>query len=253
MAFIMSVAMNVGSYWFCDKLVLAAHQAKELPQDHPVYRMVESLSQEDGLPMPKVYWVPQLAPNAFATGRDPQHAVVVVTEGILRILSERELKGVLAHELSHVKNRDILVSSIAATLASSIMYLAHMLQWAGMARRSDSRQQGMNPLVMIVVVMLAPVAASLIRFAISRSRESLADHSGAHLTRDPEGLASALEKISNPQLIKQFQEETLNPDMQPAMSHLYIVNHFSAESALALFSTHPPVQERIRALRAMKV
>lgn len=250
-AFVMSLVMNVGSYWFSDKIVLSMHQAKELPKDHAVYRLVEGLSQNAGIPMPKVYWIPQLAPNAFATGRDPQHAAVAVTEGILRILDERELRGVLAHELGHVKNRDILISTVVATLASAIMYLAHMLRWSGMMRRSGDDREGMNPAVLLAVVILAPIATSLVQFAVSRSREYFADETGAGIAGDPEGLASALEKISNPAMSKEFQRQTLNPDMQPALSHLYIVNHFSMESALSLFSTHPPAKERIRRLREM--
>ncbi len=254
MAFVMSMVMNVGSYWFSDKMVLKMHQAKELGPDHQVYGIVESLCQNAQIPMPKVYWVPQMAPNAFATGRDPQHAAVAVTEGMLRLLETRELRGVLAHELGHVKNRDILISTIVATLATAIMYIAHMLQWGMMSRghRDDNRGGGMNPLVMMAVVILAPIATSLVQFAISRSREYLADETGARIAGDPEGLASALEKISNPQMTTTFQQQTMNPDMQPALSHLYIVNHFSAKSALSLFSTHPPAEERIKRLRGMR-
>ncbi len=254
MAFVMSMVMNVGAYWFSDKMVLAAHQAKELPRDHAVYSIVKDLCQRAQIPMPKVYWVPQMAPNAFATGRDPQHAAVAVTEGLVRLLEPRELRGVLAHELGHVKNRDILILTVVATLASAIMYIAHMLQWGMMARghRDDSRG-GVNPIVMLAVVILAPIATSLVQFAVSRSREYMADETGADIAGDPEGLASALEKISDPQMMKTFQQQTINPDMQPALSHLYIVNHFSTGSALSLFSTHPPAQERIKRLRGMRV
>ncbi len=253
MAFVMSMVMNVGAYWFSDKMVLAAHQAKEIPKDHAVYGVVEDLCQRAQIPMPKVYWIPQMAPNAFATGRDPQHAAVAVTEGLLRLLEPRELRGVLAHELGHVKNRDILISTVVATLASAIMYIAHMLQWGMMARgHRDDERGGVNPIVMLAVVILAPIATSLVQFAVSRSREYLADETGADIAGDPEGLAAALEKISNPQMMKTFQQQTLNPDMQPALSHLYIVNHFSTKSALSLFSTHPPAEERIKRLRGMR-
>ncbi len=254
MAFVMSMVMNVGAYWFSDKMVLAAHQAKELPRDHAVYSIVEDLCQRAQIPMPKVYWVPQMAPNAFATGRDPQHAAVAVTEGLIRLLEPRELRGVLAHELGHVKNRDILISTVVATLASAIMYIAHMLQWGMMSRgHRDNDRGGVNPIVMLAVVILAPLATSLVQFAVSRSREYMADETGAKIAGDPEGLASALEKISNPQMMKTFQQQTINPDMQPALSHLYIVNHFSTKSALSLFSTHPPAEERIKRLRGMRV
>lgn len=252
MAFVMSLVMNIGSYWFSDKIVLSMHRAKELPADHKVTGMVRDLAARAGIPMPKVYWIPELSPNAFATGRDPQHAAVAVTEGITRILNDRELRGVLAHELGHVQNRDILISTIAATLASAIMYLAHMLQWGMMSRGRDDDRGGLNPLVMLAAVILAPIATSLVQFAVSRSREYLADETGARIAEDPEGLASALEKISNPALTKQFQQADMMPDMQPAVSHLYIVNHFSKESALALFSTHPPVAERVRRLRQLR-
>ncbi len=253
MAFVMSMAMNVGSYWFSDKIVLAMHKAKELPVDHNVSRIVRELAGRANIPMPKVYWIPELSPNAFATGRDPEHAAVAITEGITRILNEKELRGVLAHELGHVQNRDILISTVVATLASAIMYLAHMLQWGMMTRGRGNDRGGLNPIVMLAAVILAPLATSLVQFAVSRSREYLADETGARIAGDPESLASALEKISNPQLIKQFQNADLLPDMQPALSHLYIVNHFSKESALALFSTHPPVGERVRRLRQLRV
>lgn len=255
-ALIISMVMNVGAYWFSDKLVLSMHRAQPIGSGHSsgVYEMVQELSRKAGLPMPKVYVVPELAPNAFATGRNPEHSAVAVTEGILRILSPRELRGVLAHEISHIGNRDILVSTIVACLASAIMYLAHMLQWIGLAghHRSDNRGSGIHPLAMIMTIVLAPLAATLVQAAISRTREFMADETGAHVGEDPEALASALQKISDPRLIKQFQREDMMPDMQPAFSHLYIVNHFSGENVLNWFSTHPPVQERVKRLLAMK-
>ena len=203
--------------------------------------------------MPKVYLVPENVPNAFATGRNPQNAAVAVTEGILRFLDKRELRGVLAHEISHIGNRDILVSTIVASIASAIMYLAHMLQWIGLMghRRDEEGRGGIHPLAMLFTIILAPLVATLVQAAITRTREFMADESGAHVSEDPEALASALQKISDPKLIKQFQKDEMMPDMQPAFSHLYIVNHFSGESVLSWFSTHPPVKERVKRLLSM--
>ncbi|OGW81348.1 MAG: protease HtpX [Omnitrophica bacterium RIFCSPHIGHO2_02_FULL_51_18] len=254
-AFMMSLLMNFGAYWFSDKIVLAMHKAKPIkPQDSSgVYEIVEELCKLAKLPTPKVYLIPERTPNAFATGRNPSHAAVAVTDGILRILNKRELRGVLAHEISHIQNRDILVSTIVAAFASAIMYLAHMLQWAGMMGHGRSREggRGINPIVMLVTIVLAPLVATLIQAAVSRTREYMADESGAHVSEDPEALASALEKISNPALIKGFQKDEMLPDMQPAFAHLYIVNHFSGESVMSWFSTHPPVKERVKRLLSM--
>lgn len=254
MALVMALVMNVGSYWFSDKIVLSMHGAKELPPDHPVTGLVREMAKTNSIPMPKVYGVPDRAPNAFATGRDPEHAAVAVTDGLLRVLNEREVRAVLAHELGHVQNRDILISTVVATLASAVMYIAHMAQWAafmGGGHRSGEQRGGIHPLALLLTVILAPLATMLVQMAVSRSREYLADETGARIARDPEGLAMALAKISDPQLIRRFQQEEAMPDMQPALSHLYIVNHFSAGSALSLFSTHPPVQERIERLRRL--
>lgn len=257
-ALVMSIGMNFVSYWFSDKMVLAMHRARPIGPEHPsgVYQMIEGLCREAKLPMPKVYVVPEWSPNAFATGRDPQHAAVAVTEGILRILEPHELRAVLAHEISHVENRDILVSTVVASLASAIMYLAHMLQWAGMMggmRRGDDEERGgVNPVVMLFTIILAPVVASLVQAAVSRTREFMADECGARHSGDPEALASALEKISDPSLVERFRRDEMNPAMQPAVAHLYIVNHFSGETLMSLFSTHPPTAERIKRLRAMK-
>ncbi len=255
-AFIMSLVMNFGAYWFSDKIVLAMHKAQALkPGDSSgVYEIVEELCNLARLPMPKVYRIPEWTPNAFATGRNPKNAAVAVTDGILKILNKKELRGVLAHEISHIQNRDILVSTIVAAFASAIMYLAHMMQWAGMMgghRGGRGGGRGVNPVVMLATVILAPLVATLIQAAVSRTREYMADESGAHVSEDPEALASALEKISNPQLVKRFQEEEMLPDMQPAFAHLYIVNHFSGESVMSWFSTHPPMKERVKRLRAM--
>lgn len=256
-ALFFSIVMNLGAYWFSDKIVLAMHQAQPIDPNHPsgVYQIVQELAAEANLPMPKVYLVPQRAPNAFATGRNPQNAVVAVTQGILEILDARELRAVLAHEISHIKNRDILVSTVVAAVASAIMYLAHMLRWVsftGTGRSSNNREGGVSPLAMIVTIVLAPIVATLIQAAISRTREFMADELGAHVSKDPEGLASALQKISDPQLIQEFKRRQMLPDMQPAFAHLYIVNHFSGESIFSLFSTHPPVKERVRRLLALK-
>lgn len=252
-AFILSLVMNIGSYWFSDKLVLAMHRAKELPKDHKVHQMVEQLASANQMPMPRVYWVPDRAPNAFATGRSPKHSAVAVTQGLLDILEDHEIKAVLAHELGHVQNRDTLISTIAASIASAIMYLAHMMQWASIgASRDGEDRRGINPIVMILTVILAPIATMLVQAAISRSREFEADATGARFSKTPDSLASALQKISNPALIKKFQRDEMLPDMQPAFSHLYIVNHFSTESVMSLFSTHPPVRERVRRLKELR-
>ncbi|OGW86752.1 MAG: hypothetical protein A3A81_08775 [Omnitrophica bacterium RIFCSPLOWO2_01_FULL_45_10b] len=255
-ALIMSVVMNVAAYWFSDKIVLAMHRAQPIEAGHSsgVYAMVQEIAERARLPMPKVYLIPDWTPNAFATGRNPNHAVVAVTEGILKILDQRELRGVLAHEISHVQNRDILISTIVAAVASAIMYLSHMLRWVGFmgTRRNEGQGRGgIHPLVMIFTIVLAPLVATLIQTAISRTREFMADESGAHISEDPEALASALEKISDPALINKIKRGDLLNHMQPAFAHLYIVNHFSGEALMSLFSTHPPVKERVRRLRAL--
>lgn len=255
-ALVMSIVMNFGAYWFSDKLVLAMHRAKPIGPGHEsrVYEIVEGLCHEAGMSMPKVYVIPEQAPNAFATGRNPKNAAVAVTEGILRILDEKELRGVLAHELSHIANRDILVSTIVASIASAIMYLAHMLQWIGLSggHRNDENRGGIHPLAMLFTVILAPLVATLVQASVSRTREFMADESGAIMSKDPGALASALQKISDPQLIRRFQRDEMMRDMQPAFSHLYIVNHFSGESVLSWFSTHPPVKQRIKKLLELK-
>lgn len=251
-AFVMSLVMNAGAWWFSDRIILALHGAGELPADHAVSRIVSELASHAGLPTPKTYLVPHAAPNAFATGRDPEHSAIAVTQGILKVLNEEELRGVLAHEMSHIANRDTLVATVAAAIASSVMTIAHMAQWAGLrgsARRDGGR--GLNPAALVLTVLLAPVATALIQAAVSRTREFLADESGSNLSGEPLALASALEKISDPRLLKRFQEQEGLPGMQPAFEHLYIVNHFSAESVLSWFSTHPPVTERVRRLKEM--
>lgn len=254
-ALMMSFFMNFGAYWFSDKIVLAMHDAKPLNiNEFPdIHEMVKELTLKAGIPMPKLYIVPGKAPNAFATGRNPENAAVAVTEGLLNALNRNELKGVLAHELSHVMNRDILVSTVAASIASAIMYLSHMLQWFGIAAGGrDDDNRGVNPVAMIVTVLLAPLAATLIQAAVSRSREYMADESGAGISGDPEGLASALQKISHPRIAGHNRDYEQFSGAQSAVAHMYIVNNLRGESILNLFSTHPPVKERIKRLRNMK-
>ncbi|HEV8309892.1 MAG TPA: zinc metalloprotease HtpX [Methylomirabilota bacterium] len=248
-AFVLALVMNFASYWFSDKIVLAMYSAQPISEgDAPVvYRIVRNLATKAQIPMPRLYLLPSPTPNAFATGRSPQHAAVAVTEGILRIMDERELEGVLAHELSHVLNRDVLISTIAATLAGAVMMIANMARWAAFFGTSrDSEEGGMNPIALVVTAIVAPIAALLIQMAVSRAREFQADASGARLTRQPEGLASALAKLEQASRIVPM-------DASPATAHLFIVNPLSGRSLLSLFSTHPPIEERIARLRAMRV
>jgi heat shock protein HtpX len=250
-AFVIALAMNFFSYWFSDKIVLAAYGAKPIDEAEAprLYAIVHRLATRAGIPMPRVYLVPSETPNAFATGRNPQHAVVAVTEGIMRILDEEELEGVLAHELSHVKNRDVLISTIAATLAGAITYLAHMAQWAAMfgGRSRDDEEGGSNPIAMILLAILAPIAAMLVQMAVSRSREFQADATGARVSGKPWGLAKALEKL------QMANEAVPMANATPATAHLFIVNPLSGQTLMRLFSTHPPLEERIARLRAMRV
>jgi heat shock protein HtpX len=250
-AFVIALGMNFLSYWFSDKMVLAAYGAQPIDEAAAprLYAIVRRLATRAGIPMPRVYLVPSETPNAFATGRNPQHAVVAVTEGIMRILDEEELEGVLAHELSHVKNRDVLISTIAATLAGAITYLAHMAQWAAMfgGRSRDDEEGGSNPIAMILLAILAPIAAMLVQMAVSRSREFQADATGAQVAGRPWGLAKALEKLQMANQAMPMATAT------PATAHLFIVNPLSGETLMRLFSTHPPLEERIARLRAMRV
>ena len=251
-AFIFALIMNGGSYWFSDKIVLSLYRAREIKyEDAPdLHRMVEGLAQQAEIPKPRIYLMPSQNPNAFATGRNPDHAVVAVTEGILRLLNEDELQGVLSHELSHIKNRDILIGSIAATLAGVIMMLASMARWAalfgGLGRDDDDRGGGIIGLIAMSV--LAPIAAMLIQFAISRSREYLADETGARVSKNPLGLARALEKLT---MASQRIPMEAGPPTAQATAHMFIVNPFSRRSLMSLFSTHPSTEERIKRLRAM--
>jgi heat shock protein HtpX len=247
-AFFFAVVMNFFSYWFSDKIVLAMYRAQPVDEASAprLYSMVRRLVTRAGIPMPRVYVIPTDTPNAFATGRDPQHAVIAVTEGIMRILDEEELEGVLAHELAHVKNRDVLISTIAATLAGAITYLAHMAQWAAMfGGRSHDDEESSNPIAAIVMAILAPIAAMLIQMAVSRSREYQADATGARIAGKTWGLSKALEKL-------QMAQEAIPMHANPATAHLFIVNPLSGRSFATLFSTHPPLEERIERLKAMR-
>lgn len=246
-AFFIALAMNFFSYWFSDKMVLKAYHAQELDAGAApeLYSIVQELAQEAHIPVPRMYMIDTDTPNAFATGRNPHHAAVAVTRGILRICSRDELKGVLGHELSHVINRDILTSSIAATLAGAIMILASMARWGAIfggfgGGGDDDRRGGMIEL--LLMAFLAPLAASLIQLAVSRTREYQADASGARLTHHPLYLASALRKL-------EAANERMPMDSGPATAHLFIVNPLSARGLMSkLFSTHPPLEERIRRL-----
>jgi heat shock protein HtpX len=249
MAFVFALIMNFVSYWFSDKIVLKMYGAQPIGEAEApaVHRIVRNLATKAGIPMPKLYLIPSEAPNAFATGRSPQHAAVAVTEGILRIMNETELEGVLAHELSHVLNRDVLISTVAATVAGAISMLANMAQWGLMFGGSrDEEGRGTNPIALLLTVILAPIAAMLIQMAVSRSREYQADASGARLTRNPGALASALAKLGQATRI-------IPMNANPATAHLFIVNPLSGRSLASLFATHPPLEDRIARLQAMRV
>lgn len=247
-AFILAIGMNFVSYWYSDKIVLAMYQAQpvsetEAPQ---LYQIVRRLCERAKLPMPKIYIIPSTTPNAFATGRNPQHAAVAVTEGILRLLNSDELEGVIGHELAHVRNRDILISSIAATIAGAIMLLSRMAYFAaifgGYGGRDRDRDGG--GLGLIITMIVAPIAALLIQMAISRSREYLADASGSRICGKPLALASALARLHQ-------AAEAAPLSASPATAHMFIVNPLKGEGVLTLFSTHPPVEERITRLREL--
>jgi heat shock protein HtpX len=236
--FAFAVLMNFGSYWFSDKIVLRMYRAQEVGPGHRLYNVTASLAQRAGLPQPKVYVIPDASPNAFATGRNPQHAAVAATEGILRVLDDEELAGVMAHELGHIKNRDILISSVAATIAATIMMVSRFAMFFGGSR--DERGSS-NPLALLATVILAPIAAMLIQAAISRSREYVADATGAAIAGHPMGLVSALRKIES-------VARRVPLDANPATAHMFIIKPFSAGGLLSLFSTHPPTERRIQAL-----
>ena len=249
-AFIVAMAMNFFSYWFSDKIVLKMYRAQEVSQSEApeLYAIVKNLAMKASLPMPRVYIVPGETPNAFATGRDEHHAVVAVTEGILRILNRDELEGVIAHELTHIKQRDILIGSIAATLAGAIVMLANMAQWAAMfggGSRDDDEGSSGGIVGLILMAVLAPLAATIIQMAISRSREYLADAGGAKVSGKPYGLANALEKLSR-------ASQAIPMEANPSTAHMFIVNPLTGRSLMNLFSTHPPVEERIARLKGMR-
>ncbi len=236
--FMFAVATNFLSYWFSDKIVLSMYRATEVGANHRLYQIVRGLAERAGLPQPRCYIIPEASPNAFATGRNPRHAAVAATEGILQILNDEELEGVLAHELAHVKHRDILTSSVAATLAAAIMMISRFAMFFG-GRRDD--REGGSPVALLATVILAPIAAMLIQAAISRSREYDADAGGAALVGHPDGLVSALRKI-------EAASKAVPLDANPATAHLFIIKPFSVSGLLGLFSTHPPTEQRIRAL-----
>jgi heat shock protein HtpX len=248
-AFLMAVVMNFASYWFSDKIVLAMYGAQPIEEARApeLYATVRRLATRAQIPMPRVYLIPTDTPNAFATGRNPDHAVIAVTEGITRILDQDELEGVLAHELAHVANRDVLISTVAATLAGAITYLAHMAQWSAMfGGRRDDDEGGANPIAAMLLAFLAPLAAMLVQMAVSRSREFQADASGARFAGRTWGLAKALEKL-------QVANQVSPMGASPATAHLFIVNPLSGQALMKLFSTHPPLEERIARLRQMRM
>ena len=236
--FFFAVATNVASYWFSDKIVLRMYNAQEVGPGHRLFDTVDRLAKRAGLPQPRCYVIPDASPNAFATGRNPQHAAVAATEGILRTLTDEELEGVLAHELTHVKHRDILISSVAATLAAAIMMISRFAMFFGGSR--DDRE-GSNPFALIATIIVAPIAAMLIQAAISRSREFDADAGGSAIAGGPHGLVSALRKID-------VASKQIPLDANPATAHMFIIKPFNASGLLGLFSTHPPTADRIQAL-----
>jgi heat shock protein HtpX len=239
LGFVFAAVTNFVSYWFSDKIVLKMYGAQEVGPGHRLYRIVASLAQRAALPQPRCYVIPQASPNAFATGRNPEHAAVAATEGILQMLDDTELEGVLAHELAHVKHRDILISSIAATLAAAIMMISRFAMFWGGSRDND--REGTNPLAFFATLILAPVAAMLIQAAISRSREYDADAGGAAIAGGPLGLVSALKKI-------EAGSRVIPLDANPATAHMFIIKPFSLSGLTSLFSTHPPTELRIQAL-----
>lgn len=246
-AFVFAMVMNFVTYWFADKIVLFMYRAQPAKEEEvpAVYRIVRNLTMKVGLPMPKIYIVPVPTPNAFATGRDPKHAVVAVTDGILRLLNEWELEGVLTHELAHVKNRDILIATIVATIAGAIFMLADMARWSMMFGGRSRERNNTNAIALLVVAILAPIAAMLIQLAISRSEEYRADDTGARFSGRPQGLANALRKLESG--VRQIPMQ----QGSPTTAHMFIVNPFRGRDFAALFMTHPPIEKRIARLEAL--
>ena len=248
-AFIFALGMNFFAYWFSDKIVLKMYRAKEVTEAEApdLYGIVRRLAQKAEIPMPRVYIIDQEQPNAFATGRNPGHAAVAVTTGIMRILSQEELQGVIGHELAHVKHRDILISTIAATIAGTVSFLAQMAQWAMIfgGHRGDDDEGG-SPIAAIIMMIVGPIAAMIIQMAISRSREYVADEGGARLAGNPRYLSGALRKLHT-------ASQKIPMDANPATSHMFIVNPLSGGGILKLFSTHPPIEERIARLESMSL
>jgi heat shock protein HtpX len=243
-AFILAMAMNFFSYWFSDKIVLRMYRAREATpmENSRLYEIVRQIALRADLPMPRIYIIPEDSPNAFATGRNPQHAVVAVTEGLLRLMDTDEITGVLSHEMAHVKNRDILIGSIAATMAGAIMIIANMARWSAfLGGRSDNDRGGLSAIGLLIMSILAPIAAMLIQMAISRSREYQADSTGAIFAGQPGGLASALEKLG-------VYSKRIPMQSSPNTAHMFIVNPLKGGNLSTLFSTHPPLEERIARL-----
>jgi len=245
LALILALGMNFFAYFFSHKIVLAMYGAKEVTEAEApeLYKIVRRLAQRAGLPMPKVYIIQSEQPNAFATGRSPKHGVVAVTTGIMRILSREELEGVIGHELAHIKHRDILISTIAATIAGAISYLAQMAMWASIFGRSDDEDSG-HPIVSLLMMIIAPIIAMIIQLAISRAREYSADEGGAKIAGNPLYLANALRKLH-------YASQAIPMEANPGTAHLFIVNPLSGRSLIKLLSTHPPIEERIERLEAM--
>jgi heat shock protein HtpX len=245
-AFLFAGVMNFVSYWWSDKIVLKMYRAQEVGPEHRLSVIVRRLATQAGLPMPKVYVIPDPSPNAFATGRNPGHAAVAATEGVLSLMSDHELEGVIAHELAHVKHRDILISSVAATVAAAIMMVARMAQFAAFfgGGRSDDRE-GSNPFALLATIIVAPIAAMLVQAAISRSREFDADAGGAKIAGNPYGLADALRKLES-------ASKQIPLDANPATAHMFIIKPFSAGGLMNMFSTHPPTEQRIAKLMNLR-
>lgn len=246
-ALIFALGMNFFAYWFSDKIVLRMYGAREVTETEApgLYSIVRRLTQKAGMPMPRVYIIEEDQPNAFATGRNPNHAAVAVTTGIMRILSQEELTGVIGHELSHIRHRDILISTIAATIAGAISYLAQMAQWAAIFGHRDEEEGG-SPVAALAMMIIGPIAALIVQMAISRSREYLADEGGARLVGNPRYLANALRKLH-------LASQQIPMEANPATSHMFIVNPLSGGGLLRLFSTHPPIEERIARLESMSL